>query len=111
MFSQKSFTVIEKSDFIGINSQKTITVNDFQEGVHVSMENVILSGRDAVSFLTSSLVKQLDADNEFAAYISRSSNNFMAYLSGSMDFTPLLCSVEGRPRMSKQEGARLAQML
>ena len=86
-------------------------MNDFQEGVHVSMENVILSGRDAVSFLTSSLVKQLDADNEFAAYISRSSNNFMAYLSGSMDFTPLLCFVEGRPRMSRQEGARLAQML
>ena len=27
----KSFTVIEKSDFIGINFQKTITVNDFKK--------------------------------------------------------------------------------
>ena len=31
LFSQKSFTVIEKSDFIGINFQKTITVNDFKK--------------------------------------------------------------------------------
>ena len=75
------------------------------------MENVVLAGRDALAFLLSPQVKQLDEDFETSLYITRSNNNFMAYLPDSIDYTPLLASVVDPPCISKKESQQLAQQL